>query len=131
MLSLLMEEFINYGELSVVEWLSQKHLGLNRDAQSIKSWIILNSLGGINGIPIDDSNIAIEGGRFEILRKYYTEGLVFGLQCKLAKIIYKYVYYCLQRADQGHSYFYVALFILWYTRCNIYNHACTLGCCKN
>eukprot|EP01083_Nonionella_stella_P060839 158657_1 len=129
MMSLLMEEFINYGELSVVEWLCPI---TNRNTQSIKSWIILNSLGGVNGIQLVDASnsLSIEGGKFEILRKYYSEGLVFGLDCALAKLIYQYVFACLQRAVQEHSYFYVAVFILWYTRRNIYDHCCSLGCCK-
>eukprot|EP01084_Bolivina_argentea_P307857 532185_1 len=66
---------------------------------------------------------------FNIMKKCYDEGVLFGSECELMKDVYRYVQLCLHKSEVDTHYMYIAILILFYSQRNITHHACSFGCC--
>eukprot|EP01083_Nonionella_stella_P077456 211555_1 len=110
---IIIDSLIQYGLIECSQWLHE--LDFNTKTQ-IKQLVLENSLKQRS-----DAKYA----RFDILRRCQHH---FATDCETTTKIYSYLKTYLMTAKYDPSYYYVAIFLLYYTSGTVFNHSCNLGC---
>eukprot|EP01084_Bolivina_argentea_P172299 298477_1 len=110
------EDLIYFGEISAISWIPQ-------DRKLELSDSILNTcLLGLN----DDTFFS----RMDVLRNCFINDFYIGSECKTMKRILKIITRYHDKYEQDVSWCFAIIFILLYTRGNIFMGECINGCCK-
>ena len=140
-LSVILTEFIRYGEIGPLNVLLQPSLRLGMNTSDVKKSILLASPdNGSNTSNDSESNsnryknaskIEIDPNEYLLLIKKYSDQNVLFYNCDEMAIIYEKIWKILTLGLLSDTaYFVITLLLLHYTQKNIKNHGCAKGCCK-
>eukprot|EP01083_Nonionella_stella_P044270 119260_1 len=114
------DNLIAFGLVTCADWM--KSIDFDTKVR-MKRHILMNAL---------QPKLDMKYSRFDILRichKHCDNSFYIALDCKSIKTVYNYLNEYFIEATNDASYYYVIIFLLYYTRGTILNHKCCLGCC--